>query len=107
MTTEGTTRQQDDPETRRAWREKREAQIQEMAARLDLWEAKARKAKADARIRYAEEIGKLRGKLETARLKLSLFQDTSETAWEDVKSGVESALDDLRSGFERAASRFE
>lgn len=107
MTTDGTTRQQDDRDTRRAWREKREAQIQEMSARLDLWEAKARKAKADARIRYAEEIGKLRGKLETARLKLSLLQDTSEAAWEDMTSGVEAALDDLRSAFKRAASRFE
>lgn len=107
MTSDGTTGQQDDRDTRRAWREKREAQIQEMSARLDMWEAKARKARADARIRYAEEIGKLRGKLETARLKLSLLQDTGEAAWEDVTSGVESALDDLRSAFKRAASRFE
>lgn len=107
MATDGTTRQQDDRDTRRAWREKREAQIQEMSARLDLWEAKARKAKASTRIRYAEEIGKLREKLETARLKLSLLQDTGEAAWEDMTSGVESALDELRSAFRRAASRFE
>lgn len=107
MTTEGTTGKRDDGDTRQAWREKREAQVQEMAARMDLWEAEAKKAKADARIRYAEELGKLRGKLETARLKLSLLQDTGEVAWDDVKSGVESAMKDLRSAVERASSRFE
>ena len=94
-------------EERSAYQEKRQAQLDELSARLDLWEAKARKAKAGARIRYAEEIGKLRGKLETARLKLSLLQDTGETAWDDVKAGVESALRDLRSAFKRASSRFE
>lgn len=94
-------------EKRSAYQEKRQAQLDELAARLDLWEAKARKSKAEARIRYAEEIGKLRGKLETARLKLSLLQDSGEAAWEDVRSGVEAAMQDLRSAFKRASSRFE
>lgn len=92
---------------RRAYREKREARLQELAARLDLWEAKAKKAKADARIRAVEEIGRLRGKLEAARLKLSLLQDAGEAAREDVKAGVEAAMRDLRAGFRRASSRFE
>ena len=114
MTTESPTQGQEketpesrETKTRSAYREKREAQIQELAARLDLWEAKAKKAKADARIRYAEEIGKLKAKIETARLQLSLLQDTGEAAWEDVKAGVDAAMRDLRSAFKRASSRFE
>lgn len=94
-------------ELRRAYREKVEAQIQEVAARLDLWEAKAKKARADARIRYLDEIAELRGKLETARLKLSLLRNASEAAREDVREGVETAVRDLRRSLERASSRFE
>ncbi|MFW6206363.1 MAG: coiled coil domain-containing protein [Gemmatimonadota bacterium] len=107
MTTGKEHKTEKNEDSRSAYREKREAQIQEMAARLDLWEAKAKKARADARIRAVEEVGKLRGKLETARLKVSLLQDTGETAWEDLRKGVESAMEDLRSAFKRAASRFE
>lgn len=92
---------------RRAYREKREAQLKELAARLDLLEAKADKAKADARIRYGEEIEKLREKLDTARVKLSLLQDAGEQAWEDVKEGLDAAMRDLRQAYSRATSRFE
>ncbi|MFW6193363.1 MAG: hypothetical protein ACOC83_07735 [Gemmatimonadota bacterium] len=94
-------------ELRRAHRDKREAQLRELSARLDLLEAKAQRAKADARIRYEEEIGKVREKLDTARVKLSLLQDAGEQAWEDVRGGLDEAMSDLRDAFRRASSRFE
>lgn len=95
------------PERRSAYREKREAQIEELAARLDLWEAKARKAKADARVRYREELDELRGRIDTARMRLSLLKDAGEDAWDEVRDGADAAMKELRRAFRRASSKFE
>lgn len=52
---------------RTAYRDRRRAQLQEWSAKLDLWQARARKTKADVKIRYHEdrahgfEVGDLRG----------------------------------------------
>lgn len=92
---------------RRAHRDKREAQLRELSARLDLLEAKAERAKDDARVRYEEEIGKVREKLDTAKVKLSLLQDAGEQAWDDLREGLDEAMGELRDAFRRASSRFE
>jgi hypothetical protein len=94
-------------DTRRAYREKREAQIQELAARLDLWEAKLRKAAAEGEIRYREELEQLRSKLEIARVRLSLLKDAGEAAWQEIRDGLDDAVDDLRRAVRKAASKFE
>lgn len=94
-------------DTRRAYREKREAQIQELAARLDLWEAKLRKAAAEGEIRYRAELEELRSKLEIARVRLSLLGDAGEAAWQEIRDGLDDAVDDLRRAVRKAASKFE
>lgn len=102
-----TTEQEQKPETRKAYRQRREAQIQELAARLDLWEAKAKKAAAKGEIRYREELESLRQKLETARVRISLLKDASEDAWKDLRGGLDEAVDDLKRAVKKAASKFE
>lgn len=94
-------------ESRTAYNKKREAQIRELTARLDLWEAKVRKAAAEGEIRYREELEDLRSKLETARVRLSLLRDASSAAWEELRTGLDDALDELRRAVRKAASKFE
>ena len=112
MTTEPTTGRKPKAETETtetpdAYRKKREAQIRELTARLDLWEAKLRKAAAEGEIRYREELEDLRSKLEVARLRLSLLRDAGEDAWREIRAGLDDAVDDLRRAVQRAASKFE
>lgn len=97
---------QRDPEIRRRYRKLREAQIQELAARLELWEARARKAGDEARDRFGKEAEELRRRLEEARVQLSLLRKESEDAWDEVREGLEEALADVREAFENATSRF-
>jgi len=42
-----------------------------------------------------------------AQEKLNELQQASETAWEDLKAGVENAWDSLENAMKKAASRFE
>jgi ElaB/YqjD/DUF883 family membrane-anchored ribosome-binding protein len=95
------------PERRSAYRQKREAQIAELAARLDVWEAKARQAKAEARVRYREELDELRGRIDTARMRMSLLKDAGEDAWDEVRAGADAAMKELRRAFRRASSKFD
>lgn len=106
MSTEPSTAKRED-EPRDAYREKREAQLQELRARLDLWEAKLQKAAAEGEIRYREELEELRSKLEIARVRLSLLGDAGEEAWREIRNGLDDAVDDLRRAVRRAASKFE
>ena len=92
---------------RKAYREKREAQIQEWSAKLDGWQARLKKSKAEAKIRYQEELEDLRTRISAARRRLRSLQDASSGAWEDLKGGVYEAMRDLKRAFERAASKFD
>lgn len=52
---------------RTAYRDRRRAQLQEWSAKLDLWQARARKTKADVKIRYHEGVEELQDSVETMR----------------------------------------
>ena len=93
--------------TRSAYRERREAQLREWLARLDAWQARADRRKADAKIRYEETLDDLRARIERTRKGLGDLREAGEGAWQDLKTGVDEAFDDLREAFERAASKFD
>lgn len=90
-----------------AYQEKTEAQIQELEARIDLVRAKANQAKADAKIEYAETLEDLRSKQADARRKLQELHGTGLGAWEDLKQGMDEALNDLENAVDQAVSRFK
>jgi chromosome segregation ATPase len=92
--------------TRDAFVQKLKAQLDEGNAEIDKLEAKAGRAEADVKIRYQEEIEKLRQQQQSAQAKLEELQQANEDAWEDLKDGVVGAWDSLKGAFEKAKSRF-
>jgi chromosome segregation ATPase len=93
--------------TKEAYRQKLEAQLAEWDARLDVLNARARKASADARIDYENELQGLKRQRERARDTLAELGRRSENAWEDVKTGAERAWDDMASALDKVAARFK
>lgn len=73
---------------------------------MDKPQAKANEAEADAKIEYQDQIAALRERRDTAEKKLGQMQNASDAAWQDVKSGVDKAMDDLTNAFNNAAARF-
>lgn len=92
---------------KQAYLKKLEAQLKEWRAKIDAFEAKAQKAKADTRIEYNKKIKDLKTKMSVAMGKLNELKNSSEAAWEEVKRGVETAWKDLKDAFSDASSKFK
>lgn len=92
---------------KQAYQQKIQAQLDEWSAEIDKLRAKADKADADAQIAFNREIDNLRDKKNQAREKLDELSDASEGAWEDLKTGVEAASNQLGQALRSAQSRFD
>lgn len=76
------------------------AEIDTLAARVDQLET-------DARAGYRKQIETLRGKRDDARRQLDTLQQSGESAWQDMKAGVEIAWDAIGEALNSARSRFK
>ena len=94
-------------ETKEAYQEKVEAQLQQLQSQIDELKVKASLAKLEAKDKYNEELSDLNAKCETTRLKLQELKTKSDSAWEEMKAGLEKAWDELQNSFNRAVARFQ
>ena len=91
---------------RDAYRQKMEAQLEEQRARLELLKARAKRAVADGKIMAYEELADAEQKLASAKARLKHLATSSEGAFDELKSGVESAWKDLTEACRKAAGKF-
>jgi chromosome segregation ATPase len=91
---------------RDAYVQKLKAQIDAWNAELDKLQAEANKASADARISYEENLRQLRQERDEAMEKMAELQKATDSAWDDVREGVENAFEAMKSSMEKAWSRF-
>lgn len=90
-----------------AYEQKLQAQLDGWTAEIHKLKAKADKAEADAKIEYYKQIEELRFMQESATNKLAEFKDAGDDAWEDLKTGIDSAWDTLGNAMKAATSRFK
>ena len=84
-----------------------EAKMQKLGAEIDALQAKANLAKADAKVKYQEQLDALRVKRSETKVKLDSLKGSAGNAWEEMRSGVESAWKELQSAFDRAKSELD
>jgi uncharacterized coiled-coil DUF342 family protein len=91
----------------------KDAYVQKLHAKLDEWnaeidklKARADKAEAESRLEYQKEIETLQERRQEAEEKLAELRRAGEGAWEDLKSGVQSALNAMEVALKSARSRF-
>jgi hypothetical protein len=89
-----------------AYEKKLEAQLQEWKTDIDKMKAKADKADAEAKLEYYKQIEELRTKQEAAQKKLTELKAAGESAWEDLKAGIDLAWTSLGESIKSARSRF-
>ncbi len=94
--------------------EKRDAYVQKLKAKIDEWNAdidkltaKADQTQAEAKIKYQQELEDLRGKRQELEDKIADLQSSGESAWEELKQGVESSWEVWKASFSRAKTAFE
>ncbi len=91
---------------RDAYRQKFEAQIEELNARLAVMRAQAKRLAADAKIAAHEELADTDRKLAALKTRLAELRVSGDDAWQDMKGGVESAWTDLHKAAKQAMKRF-
>ncbi|MGB7084775.1 MAG: hypothetical protein WBD47_04425 [Phormidesmis sp.] len=84
-----------------------EAKMQQLGAQIDALQAKANLAKADAKVKYQEQIDALRVKQSEAKTKFESLKGSAGNAWEEMKTGVDSAWQELQSAFDKAKSELD
>jgi len=92
---------------RKAYEEKCDGQLKEWDAQIALLNAKADKAKAEAKVEYYKTIESLQGKQDAAKMKLQELRTVGDNAWEDLKTGAEDVWADVKTAFNSAASRLK
>ena len=93
--------------------EKRDVYIQKMKTKLDEWnaeidklEAKSRQVEADAKKAYQKQIETIKAKRSETKEYLDQMRQAGESAWLDVKDGLENAAASLGEAIRSAQSRF-
>lgn len=88
--------------------------VRSMHSRLDRWNAeidalsaRAAAAQTDARGEYEKQLESLRARRDEAREKLAQLEAASESAWGDMKAGVELAWDVVTEAVRSATTRFK
>jgi hypothetical protein len=92
---------------RKAYEEKIDAQLKEWNTEIALLNAKADKAKAEAKVEYYKTIETLQGMQDKARMKLQEIRTTGDDVWDDLKTSAENVWAEVNSAFQSAATKFK
>jgi uncharacterized protein HemX len=82
-------------EQMQAFREQTEAKLAEYEKDIDQLQVKAEKMGGDAKAKAEQQLTVLRQKRDAVSEKMKELGSSTEGAWEQIKSGIDEALEDL------------
>ena len=93
-------------EQMQAFREQTETRLAEYGKEIDQLQAKAEQLGGDAKAKAEQQLTALRQKRDAVSEKLTELGSAGGNAWEQIKSGIEAALEDLGNAYKKAAAEF-
>lgn len=94
-------------QTKEAYKQKLEANLNEWGAQINLLAAKAESAGADAKLRYSKDLDALRDKQRQAAEKMKELESASGDAWEKVRHTADSLWDEIKAGVAHTVAKFK
>ncbi|WP_234570861.1 hypothetical protein [Rhodohalobacter sp. 614A] len=91
---------------REAYKQKVRAQLDEWKADVDKLRAQIKQKQADRKIDTSKYMDEIRKNQKRVRAKLEELEDAGEDAWDDIKSGLDKATDELKQSYAKAKSKF-
>jgi hypothetical protein len=82
--------------TKEAYKQKIQAQLELVQANLEVLKAKAKNASADMQISYAKEVENLESNYNIVKSKLNELGNVGEGVWEHLKQDIEKNWDSIR-----------
>ena len=89
-----------------AYKQKVEAQVKEMKAKMKLIEARSQNSRADMRIQYQKKTDDLKARFKDIEVRLNRFSNSAEDSWDEVRSGIDKSMEELRNAVEVATKQF-
>lgn len=93
-------------EQMQAFREQTEAKLAEYKQDIDQLQTKAETLQGDAKMKAEQQLAALRQKRDAASENLKDLSSSGASAWAQVKSGVDAAMEDLGKAYQKAAAEF-
>jgi hypothetical protein len=94
-------------DNRELYKEKAEAKIEELNARIDLLKSQMKGKTADARLSLNSQVELLEEKRQDLESRLRQLRSAAAEAWEEIANGIDQALDDVGHALERAGKAIE
>jgi hypothetical protein len=91
---------------REEFKQKAKQSIDDIFATIENLEAKMDKAKADAKVKYKDEIDALKQKKADLQSKYDSLEDAVEDKWEEVKNAFTESAGSFKEGFARLGQIF-
>ena len=88
-----------------AYKQKVRAQLKEMKAKMQMLETRAEKSNADIRIKYQKNISDWKSRFKDIEMKLDKLSDSAEKSWDEIRSGIDTTMEDLRKSIENATKQ--
>jgi TolA-binding protein len=92
---------------RKQYQEKTEAKLRELDKEIAKLKVKVAKQDSEAGKQIEQQMADLEQKREAAGQQLQKFKKSSQDAWQDMKEGINAAINDLQAAYSRAASHFK
>ena len=89
-----------------AYQQKIRAQIKEMKAKMQMFEAGAEKTSADMHIQYQKNVNAWKSRFKEIEMKLDKLSESTESSWDEIQSGIETAMSELSRSIENAVKQF-
>ena len=89
-------------ETKAEYVKKAHAELDEISARIDALEVKAKKTGAATDEALKKRIKELKARRKTAKKDFAKLKHASATAWADLKAGMDKGIDDLKKELDEA-----
>ena len=93
-------------EQMQAFREQTETRLIEYKNKIDQLQAEAENLGGDAKEKAEQELTALRQKQDEVSEKLKELSSSGGKAWEQLKSGIDAAIEDLDNAYKKAAAEF-
>jgi len=90
-----------------AYKQKIEAELEVVQAKLAEYKAEAKSSAADVRIEYTQHVDELEKMADTINAKLKELEISGEDKWESLKEGLESAWNKFTTAVHETAAKFK
>jgi hypothetical protein len=93
--------------TKEAYKQRIDAELDLVQAKLDSFKAQGMGFATDARVKHAEHVVELEQKIDATKAKLRELGEADEHVWEQLKDGVENMWSTLQSTLENTVTTFK